>query len=88
MGSYMTITCEDLVTHLSDYLDGELGDELAQAARRHLANCENCRVVLDSTRKTILLYRKQGQVTQIPSGRKNGLYSRIAAAFAASDSSE
>ncbi len=84
----MTLTCEDLVAHLSDYLDGELDEELNRAAREHLATCENCRVVLDSTHKTILLYREQGQIVQIPSGRKNALYDRIAAAFAADQPSE
>lgn len=81
----MTFTCEDLVTHLSEYLDGELDEALSRAAQEHLANCANCRVVLDSTRKTILLFREHGQVVQIPSGRKDGLYNKIAAAFAASD---
>lgn len=77
----MKLTCEDLVTHLSDYLDGELDEELSQAAREHLATCENCRVVLDSTQKTILLYREQGQIMQIPAGRKENLYESIVAAF-------
>lgn len=77
----MNITCEDLVLHLSAYLDGELDEELTAAAQDHLATCENCRVVLDSTQKTILLYKQQGQVVKIPSGRKNALYDQIAAAF-------
>ena len=45
----MNITCEDLLQHLSAYLDDELDDVLTQAAQDHLATCENCRVVLDST---------------------------------------
>jgi len=80
----MNITCEDLLQHLSAYLDDELDDTLSQAAQDHLATCENCRVVLDSTQKTILLYKQQGQVVTIPSGRKNALYDQIAAAFAKS----
>ena len=77
----MNITCEDLLQHLSAYLDGELDDTLTQAAQDHLATCENCRVVLDSTQKTILLYKQHGQVVTIPPGRKNALYDQIAAAF-------
>lgn len=80
----MNITCEDLLQHLSAYLDDELDDVLVQAAQDHLATCENCRVVLDSTQKTILLYKQQGQVVTIPSGRKDALYDQIAAAFAKS----
>jgi len=77
----MKLTCEDLVRYLSDYLDGDLDEELSQAARDHLATCENCSVVLDSTQKTILLYQEQGQATQLSSGRKDDLYKQIAAAF-------
>ena len=77
----MKFTCEDLVRYLSDYLDNELDEALVSAAQEHLATCHNCRVVLDSTQKTIRLYKDQGSFVQIPSGRKNALYEQIAAAY-------
>ncbi len=77
----MTLTCEDLLTYLSDYLDGDLEQELVEAARQHLATCQNCRVVLDSTQRTILLYREQGLAQTIPTERKSALFDRIQAAF-------
>ncbi len=77
----MKFTCEDLVRYLSDYLDNELDEALTQAAREHLATCENCRVVLDTTQKTILLYKEKGTAVLLPPGRKNALYEQIAAAF-------
>lgn len=80
----MKITCEALVEHLSAYLDDELDDELSQAAEEHLATCENCKVVLDSTQRTILLYKKQGTVVRIPAERKEALYDQIMAAFSTS----
>lgn len=79
------MTCEQLVAYLSDYIDGILGDELAQVARHHLATCTNCRIMLDSTRKTILLYRERGQIVHIPDNRHHALFDRIAAAFAERD---
>ncbi len=81
----MKITCEDLVKYLSDYLENELDDDLTQAAEEHLAICENCRVVLDSTQKTIHLYKQQGMVVQIPAGRKNALFEQISKAFERKD---
>lgn len=84
----MNITCEELVKYLSDYLENELDTELAQAAEEHLATCENCRVVLDSTRKTILLYKQHGAVVQIPARRKGALFDQIARAFAEKDQQE
>jgi anti-sigma factor (TIGR02949 family) len=74
--------CEELIRYLSDYIDGDLDEELAEAAREHLATCENCSVVLDSTQKTIALYRLNGRKQQIPAERAQNLYDEIAAAFA------
>ena len=79
----MTFTCEDMIRYLSDYVDNDLDADLTKAAQEHLATCQNCRVVLDSTRKTILLYKEQGAVVQLPSGRKNALYERLAAIYRA-----
>lgn len=75
----MTMTCEELIEQLSAYLDDELSEELTQAAREHLATCENCSVVLDTTQKTILLFREQSQITKIPAERKSTLYNQLAA---------
>ncbi len=77
----MKLTCVDLVEHLSAYLDDELSEELTQAAKEHLATCQNCQVVLSSTEKTITMYHDQGQSVHIPSGRKDKLYDKIAEVF-------
>lgn len=76
-----TLTCEDLVRYLSDYINGDLDETLSVAAHHHLATCQNCRVVLDSTQQMILLFREQGQSIKIAESRKASLYDQIAAAF-------
>ncbi len=53
----MTSTCAELKAQLSDYIDGELDAGVCAELERHLANCENCRIVVDTLRKTLLLYR-------------------------------
>lgn len=73
--------CDDLIRYLSDYLDDELDDDLVDQARRHLSTCHNCRVVLDSTRRTILLYREHGQQQAIPAERHARLFETLAAAL-------
>ena len=50
--------CNELVQYLSDYIDQNLEEDLVEAAQEHLATCENCRVVLDTTQKTIFLKRQ------------------------------
>jgi predicted DNA-binding protein YlxM (UPF0122 family) len=76
-----TLTCEDLVRYLSDYINGDLDETLNEAARNHLATCQNCHDVLDSTQQMISLFREQGQLIKIAESRKSSLYDQIAAAF-------
>ena len=75
-----TITCEELVQYLSDYIDDNLDEDLTEAAREHLATCQNCRVVLDTTQQTILLYRRQGKRV-IPAERRGRLFNQLREAF-------
>ncbi len=59
-------TCQELKQQLSGYLDGELDPLLCAELERHLQNCENCRVVVDTLRRTILLYRDYGRAPAPP----------------------
>jgi predicted anti-sigma-YlaC factor YlaD len=83
----MAMDCEGLIRYLSDYIDHDLDDELAEEAREHLRTCKNCRVVLDSTQQMILLYRQRGK-RRIPAARQRALYDQIAQAFASRDNSQ
>lgn len=48
--------CRDMLKNLNDYIDGELDEALCTELERHMSECENCRVVVDTLRKTVLLY--------------------------------
>jgi anti-sigma factor RsiW len=50
-------TCHDLLAHLSDYIDGDLEAAICAQLEAHLAECPDCRVMVDTMRKTIILYR-------------------------------
>ena len=41
---------------MGEYLDGEVAAATCAEIERHLAECENCRVVIDTLRKTVTLY--------------------------------
>ncbi len=51
------VDCESLLGALSEYIDGNLAPELCRELEKHLAGCEDCRVVLNTTRRTIDLVR-------------------------------
>lgn len=72
-----TKNCRDLLDSLSSYLDHELSDELCAAIDHHLAECENCRVVINTLRKTIELYHDTAPEIEAPEDVLQRLYLRL-----------
>jgi len=59
--------CKTLLGTLSDYVDGELSEELCRDLESHLEECEDCRIVVDTLRKTVSLYRQSAaELAQVP----------------------
>ncbi|MBI1983778.1 MAG: zf-HC2 domain-containing protein [Acidobacteria bacterium] len=50
------MTCRQVIRQLSEYLDQELEPGLAEQLARHLEHCEDCKLVVDTTRKTVKIY--------------------------------
>ncbi len=51
--------CKELLKMLNDYVDGDIDPGICEEFQKHLDACEGCRVVVDTTRKTITLYRDE-----------------------------
>ncbi len=68
------VNCKALLGSLCDYLDGTLGSELCQEIDKHLAECPNCRVVVDTLHKTISLYQHSTEETEIPGEVRERLF--------------
>ncbi|MBP1610931.1 MAG: hypothetical protein H6Q04_3166 [Acidobacteria bacterium] len=49
--------CHDLLDGLSDFIDGDASAAICAEIQRHMTGCEKCRVVVNTLRKTIELYR-------------------------------
>lgn len=47
------ISCADFLAQLSDYVEGDVADELRAQLEMHLSHCRSCTILVDSTRKTI-----------------------------------
>jgi predicted anti-sigma-YlaC factor YlaD len=69
--------CQDLLGSLSEYIDGGLGEEICAEIERHLADCENCRIVIDTLKKTVYLYHCAAEDPEVPSGVRNRLLQRL-----------
>ncbi len=63
----LAATCQEIKQQLSDYLDGELDPAVCAELEQHLRGCDNCRVMVDTLHKTILLYREYSR-TPPPAG--------------------
>jgi len=51
------LTCKDFLNELTDYLDECLDAESRTKLEQHIAECPNCWVIADTTRKTIQIYK-------------------------------
>jgi anti-sigma factor RsiW len=60
-----TPECQALLAELGDYIDGELEQTLCAEIEQHLAHCDDCRVLVDTTRKTVVLYRQHEQQSRV-----------------------
>ena len=50
--------CRELLDKLSDYIDDDASKEICAKIQRHMADCHKCRIVVDTLRKTVLMYRQ------------------------------
>jgi anti-sigma factor RsiW len=51
------LTCKEFLQELNDYLDATVDAELRRKLEVHISECPNCFVILDTTKKTIEVYK-------------------------------
>ena len=73
-------SCAQFLSEFGDYLDGCAGPELKVCIEEHLRECKSCRVIVDSTAKTIRIVTESDTFT-LPSDQiepiVDGVMSRI-----------
>lgn len=47
------ITCEEFLAEFGDYLENQVSPEVRKEVETHISKCRTCRVLYDSTRKTV-----------------------------------
>ena len=70
------MTCTDFLSQLTDYFDGQIDPELLAEVQTHVRECHHCEVVLDTTRKTIEIYR-DSELYELPDDLRTRLRSAI-----------
>lgn len=69
-------SCEDLRIELSNLLDEDTEAGVREEIERHLAECQSCQVLVDSTRKTLTIVTDAGRL-ELPAGVSDRLTALI-----------
>jgi anti-sigma factor (TIGR02949 family) len=70
------LTCSQFLDELSDYLDETAQGELRQELEKHVSECPDCWVIVDTTQKTLKIYKGLE-----PEPLPNGLRARLMGAL-------
>jgi hypothetical protein len=72
------VTCTEFLAQLDDLIDNEVTREMRADLEEHLRGCDHCQVTLNTTRKTIEIYRSH-EIYDLPSGLRDRLHAAIMA---------
>ena len=59
------LTCKQFLGELNDFLDDSVSEEMKADWQRHMNACPNCFVIVDTTKKTLQVF-KGSEVKEIP----------------------
>lgn len=71
------LDCKDILQNLNDYIDGDLDVMLCNDIEDHIEGCSNCRIVVNTLKKTIHLYRVDGEKTTLPQDARKRLFASL-----------
>ncbi|MFZ3201223.1 MAG: zf-HC2 domain-containing protein [Candidatus Acidiferrales bacterium] len=68
--------CKALISELADYFDEGIDPALRAEIEEHLAKCTNCRVVVNTCKKTIEIFCNS-EPTPLPTDTRERLYQAL-----------
>ena len=72
------MTCSEFLALLDDLIDDSVSTEMRAELQAHLKGCEHCVITLNTTRKTIEIYRSH-EIYDLPPGLRERLHTAIMA---------
>jgi anti-sigma factor RsiW len=72
------VTCSEFLALLDDLIDDSASTEMRTELQAHLQGCEHCVITLNTTRKTIEIYRSH-EIYDLPAGLRERLHAAIMA---------
>jgi anti-sigma factor RsiW len=71
------LNCRQFLDELCDHLDGTADARRFAETERHLARCRKCRILCETTRQTIAMYRRSWTVCALPADVEQRLMDRL-----------
>jgi len=71
------LTCQNIIENLNAYIDGELDDTLHAEIESHVQSCQDCRIVVNTLKKTIELCKKADSITSLPAETRHRLFAKL-----------
>ena len=72
------MNCTEFIAMLDDLIDDAVSARLRADLEEHLRGCEHCEVTLNTTRKTIQIYRSH-EIYEMPASLRERLHKAIMA---------
>jgi len=72
------VTCTEFLALLDDLIDDSVTPEMRTELQQHLRGCGHCEVTLNTTRKTIEIYRSH-EIYDLPPDLRERLHAAIMA---------
>lgn len=76
------ITCKEFLRELNEYLDDLVDPTTKQQWQQHVNECQNCFVIVDTTKKTMQVYKGMEE-QQLPTDVKSRLMQALEKKMAA-----
>jgi len=71
------VSCHEVLRELSNYIDRDVNPQLRAEIEAHLAQCQRCSMVLDTTRKMLYIVGDD-RVFEVPAGFSERLHAALA----------
>jgi len=71
-----TLSCEEVLANLSDYVDEQNSAEVRKALEEHIGWCRRCRVVFDTTKQALKIV-VDSDPFEVPLSVSARLYARL-----------
>ena len=69
--------CSEMLEELNEYLDDSAKEQVCAEIEQHMIECPNCRIFVDTMRKSILLFQQQESQIEIPRRVRERLFKKL-----------